>query len=385
MSTSADDLVTAAQERTGLGDLGPDTWQAGLHILITELESDASVTEDGKKRMFGEFTDALANRLRVIDYSARHPELREQPTERPMVILGMPRTGTTVASCLLDQDPKYRSLLNWEALDSVPPPTTETLRTDHRCLTKLKTQQDNMEVLRAFDIAPPHWEWADGPTECIFLHGQDFKAFYWDAMMPTPAYSDWLLDTNMISAYEYEKTVLQILQSQAPGRWSLKMPSHAVHIETLLDVFPDARLVWAHRDPYAVLGSLCSTQKLAKGSVSTNVDPEYIGRHSVTQLRAHIDRATATRDRIGDHRFFDLHYADLMNDPIATMERLYAWDGEELTADVEKRMRHWIVENPQDKHGRHSYTLAEYGQSVEAVQPYFADYIERYAVVVDGA
>ena len=109
-----------------------------------------------------------------------------------------------------------------------------------------------------------HWDEADGPTECVFVQNQDFKAYLWEAFMPTPAYAEWLLQTDMSSAYAYERMVLQVLQSRAPGTWSLKMPSHAVHIETLLATYPDVRIVWAHRDPFKSTASFLRLNYLSR-------------------------------------------------------------------------------------------------------------------------
>ena len=111
------------------------------------------------------------------------------------------------------------------------------------------------EGFKAANIPMVHWDEADGPTECMFVQNQDFKAYLWEAFMPTPEYAEWLLRTDMTSAYAYERVVLQLLQSRAPGTWSLKMPSHAVHIDALLATFPDARIVWAHRDPFTAAAS----------------------------------------------------------------------------------------------------------------------------------
>ena len=131
------------------------------------------------------------------------------------------------------------------------------------------------------------------------------------------AYADWLLDADMTSAYAYERSVLQMLQSRAPGAWSLKMPSHAVHIETLLATFPDVRIVWAHRDPFKATASFLRLNYLSRAVLGADVDIDAIVSNVLRQLNAHIARPMAKRrKRIGDDRFFDLHYAALMRDPI---------------------------------------------------------------------
>jgi len=378
---TADELIAEAILRAGTGEFDSDSWRQGLDILVGELNAHPWVTPEGLERMYGEFVDALWNRLRVSKYLTETPHVLDTGIDQPLVVLGMPRTGTTVASCLLDQDPSRRSLLNWEAQDTVPPAASGSARTDPRCLAKLEQQRGLAEAIIESGRSVPHWEWANGPTECIFVQAQDFKAFYWDAMMPTPVYSDWLLECDMTSAYEYLKKVLQILQSTNPGSWSLKMPSHATHIETLLKTFPDVQIVWAHRDPYKALGSLCSAQRGGKASVcGGQADLEYVGRNSVKQIMAHIDRATTARQRIGDDRFFDLHYANLMRDPVAEMHRLYEWAGDSLDSELEMSMRQWLKDNPQGKFGRHSYDIEEYGLSKSALEPLFTPYVDAFGI-----
>jgi hypothetical protein len=196
-------------------------------------------------------------------------------------------------------------------------------------------------------------------------------------------YSDWLMQCDMTSAYQYERLVLQILQSQAPGRWSLKMPSHAMHIETLVKTFPDVKMIWAHRDPYKATGSLCSTVEMGHGRLGF-VDREAIGRTSVKQMREHVERPLRLRERIGDAQFYDLHYANLMRDPIGEMSAIYAWAGEELTPDVEMRMKEWLTARPQDRFGPRPYSLEQYGLTKRELEPVFAEYLGRFDIELEG-
>src|SRR6201991_760523 len=344
-----DELVTRACERAGLDDFGDDTWQEGLRLLITSCESARGVNPGGREFVYSQFVDAMWNRLRVIDYITQHPEVADEKVDRPLVVLGLPRTGTSLASYLLDQDPRRRSLLTWEAEDSVPPSTPQTLRTDPRCLKKKGELEVLAEGLKAASIPLVHWDEADGPTECMFVQNQDFRAYLWEAYMPSPAYADWLLQTDMTSAYAYERTVLQMLQSRAPGVWSLKMPSHAVHIEALLQEFPDARLVWAHRDPFKSTASFLRLNYLSRAVLGAEVDVAEIVPNVLRQLRAHVDRPMQTRKRIGDDRFFDLHYADLIRDPVAVIRSLYDWAGDDLTQTTEEAILAWLRAHPQDR------------------------------------
>ena len=320
-----------------------------------------------------------------MDYLEQHPEVAAQRIERPLVILGLPRTGTTVASYLLDQDPRRRSLLNWEAGDSVPPATSETLRSDRRCLAKKAELDQFATALQAARFPIPHWEEADGPTECTFVQNQDFKCFLWEAYMPTSAYADWLLVTDMTSAYEYERSLLQVLQSSAPGVWSLKMPSHAVHIEALLGVFPDARMVWAHRDPFKATASFLSMNDLSRRFLVPEVDMDAVAPIVLRELRAHVERPLRVRDRLGDDRFFHLHYAELMRDPISQMHALYEWTGDELTPAVEQAMLGWLEQNPQDRFGIRPYSLDAYGVTKADLEPIYDEYLSAFDIELEGA
>jgi hypothetical protein len=383
-ASGLDDLVARACDRAGLNDFGGDSWREGLRLLVETCEAAPGVNPGGREFVYGQFVDALWNRLRVVDYVKRHPEVNDQRIERPLVVLGLPRTGTSLASYLLDQDPLRRSLLTWEAQDSVPPSTPDTLRTDPRCLKKKAELDVLAEGLKAANIPLIHWDDADGPTECLFVQNQDFKAYLWEAFMPTPAYADWLLQTDMSSAYTYERTVLQVLQSRAPGTWSLKMPSHAVHIETLLATYPDARIVWAHRDPFKSTASFLRLNYLSRAATGADIDVGLTVGNVLRQLKEHVDRPLATRRRIGNDRFFDLYYADLMRDPIAVMRSLYDWAGDELTASTERSMLDWLDAHPPDRHGLAPYSLEGSGVSRSDLEPIFDGYLSVFDVELEG-
>lgn len=379
-----DELVTRACERAGLDDFGDDSWREGLHLLVDSVESTPGVNPGGRDFVCGQFVDALWNRLRIADYLKQHPAIRQERVERPLVILGLPRTGTSLASYLLDQDPQRRSLLTWEAEDSVPPSTPETLRTDPRCLKKKAELDILAEGLKAADIPMVHWDEADGPTECVFVQNQDFKSYLWEAFMPNSAYADWLLQTDMASAYAYERSVLQLLQSRAPGTWSLKMPSHAVHIEALLATFPDVRIVWAHRDPFKATASFLRLNYLSRAVLGCAVDTGDVISNVLRQLSAHITRPMKARERIGDDRFFDLHYSALMRDPIGVMRALYDWAGDELTTSTERSMLDWLQRNPQDRFGVQPYSLDGTGVTRTDLKSVFAEYLAAFDIELEG-
>ena len=384
---TADDVFRLAAQRTGVNEIDSDSWRDGLALIVDEVNSSPAFTPFGRERVLGDATDALGRRMQVHDYIQAHPEVLDQPVERPLIVLGMPRTGTTVISYLLDQDPARRSLLHWQCVHPIPPASTETLRTDARCLALLEEQRNILELVKQAKMPLPHWEDADGPTEDMFIHNQDFKGLSWDSFLPTDRYARWLFDeTDLTSTYEYQKRYLQVLQSKAPGTWSLKMPSHSVHIEALLKVFPDARLIWAHRDPYKATGSLCNLWRLPQSLVMNTelVDQTEMGRAAMWQMSYHVDRPLRARDRIGDERFFHMYYHEMMRDPMDVMRRIYEWADEPLTAETEARMRKWLAEHPQDLFALNAYSLDQYGLSVDQLKPVFAEYLDTFDIELEG-
>jgi hypothetical protein len=385
---SADDVFKLAAQRTGLTEIDSDSWRAGLTVMFDDLNNSPAFTPSGRERVLDDATNALGRRMQVHAYIQAHPEVLDEPVQRPLFVLGMPRTGTTVISYLLDQDPTRRSLLHWQCVHPIPPASTETLRTDPRCLALLDEQRNILEFVKQAKMALPHWEDADGPTEDMFIHNQDFKGLSWDSFLPTDRYARWLFDeTDMSSTYEYQKRYLQVLQSKAPGTWSLKMPSHSVHIEALLKVFPDARLIWAHRDPYKATGSLCNLWRLPQSLVMNTelLDQADMGRAATWQMRYHVDRPLRARDRIGDDRFFHMYYHEMMRDPMDVMRRIYEWADEPLTAETEARMRNWLAEHPQDLFALNTYSLDQYGLTVEQLKPVFAEYLDTFDIELEAA
>jgi hypothetical protein len=385
---TTDDVLKLASQRTGLSEIDSDSWRDGLHLILDDVNNSPAFTRFGRERILDDATNALGRRLQVHGYIQAHPEVLDAPVERPLIVLGMPRTGTTVISYLLDQDPARRSLLHWQCVDPIPPAPTETLRTDPRCLALLEAQRKILEMVTQAKMALPHWEDADGPTEDMFIHNQDFKGLSWDSFLPTDRYARWLFDeTDMSSTYEYQKRYLQVLQSKAPGTWSLKMPSHSVHIAALLKVFPDARLIWAHRDPYKATGSLCNLWRLPQSLVMNTelLDQADMGRNAVWQMRYHVDRPLRARERIGDDRFFHMYYHEMMRDPMDVMRRIYEWAGDSLTAETDARMRNWLAEHPQDRFALNAYRLDEFGLTVDQLEPVFAEYLDAFDIELEAA
>lgn len=373
-------LIAAARQQTGLSNLGDESILEGLRILVHSLNTEARLTEAGAKRWEAMLVSTLANRLRVEDYLAQHPDLLERPIERPMFVFGLPRTGTTLAINLLDADPARRCFLRWESINSVPPPKAGALSSDPRCLAE--QERLNLSVKYAPHIAAMHYEDADSPTECQFAMSPSFCAQYYEANADIPTYRQWFLETSYLPAFRYHKRLLQLLQAEVGGRWTLKNPWHPLYLDDLTTVYPDAQLVMTHRDPVEVLGSACSLISAVRQMFSDEVDNHKIGESMLDIFDRMIDRAIAYKEKHGEGAIYDVQYADLMHDPIAVMRSIYRNFDEPLTAEAEASMSAFLANNPQGKHGRHNYALEHYGLTTDMVRNHYRDYIKRFRIPV---
>jgi len=377
----AAELIEQARRETGLERFDSDSFREGLDVYLDDL--NAGVPNEGAfERLRQHTVQLLAARLKTTDYLERRPELLERPVERPVFVFGIPRTGTTLLSNLLATDPARRSPLTWEIDDPVPPATTATLHTDPRAVERLEFEQQMLAARP--EMGKYYRSSAIYPNECVFFMAHDFKTLMLESRCTRLKYRDWLLDTDMTSAYRYHKRFLQLLQADAPGNWNLKMPSHALWLDTLLEVYPDARLVWTHRDPYTALGSFCSIINLSHTIFQTGVSPEWIGDNCLWQLDQHVNRIMDFRERNGEDSIIDVHYAEMVENPIETMRGLYAALGDDFSASVEQGMRTWLEDNPQDKFGKHEYKLAQFGLSQERAAPVLARYERMYEVRSEG-
>ena len=373
-----DDIVDAARAMTGdLPTPDIDSWQEGLEMLLHDHVKQDKLTERGWRIMARRYTDALATRMRVDEYMRRNPAVAKTPIERPVFILGLVRTGTTLTSHLMGSDPANRSLLRWEAYNVVPPAAPGELTTDPRCLAEMKVDE---EILKNNPKgASMHFEPADGPTECVHMLAQDFRSIMFTAMCSVPTYADWVLFCDQRTSYAHRKRVFQILQTTNPGRWVLKMPSDSVFIPWIFKTFPDARVIWTHRDPFAATASSFSMRGHSRTIFQKDMDLPYMQCRFPIQLGLHCLRPLElARERGG--AMYNLYYDDLIADPLGTMRKVYGWLGWDWTETAEKGMRGWLDENPQGRFGRHSYSLAEWGFTRKDLEPYFAEYLRVHPV-----
>ena len=374
---SVESLVEQAQSRAGAGEFDSRSFEEGLAVLSESINSCERITPAGRARLQGLIVEHLERRLRIDAYLAEHPDAAAAPVVGPVFVMGMPRTGTTAVINLLACDPARRTVLRWTLEDPVPPPEAGRLYSDPRCLEALDRQERALaEGLLGANI---RFEWADSPAECVHVMNHDFKAMQWEASAPMPRYTEFIYSCDMSSAYRFHKRFLQVLQHRAPGPWALKGPSHALWVPILLSVYPDARLVWTHRDPCTAVASLCSLMANAHRRNCAEADLEYLSRNVPAGLVEHVRRPMALLDEIGD-RIHHIQYASLVGGEIDTMRGLYGWLGDELTPDVESRMRGWLNQRRQARLGEHRYALADFGLERAEIASLFSDYVDRFDI-----
>ncbi len=384
MQIQSEALLEAARAQTGLADFGGDSFRDGLGVLCASLNTEAQLNALGGMAASGMILAALVNRLKVTDWVRRHPEVLRERITAPLVVVGMFRAGTTFLTYLMEKDPRHRPLLRWEAGDSVPPPAPATRGSDPRIeasrLAMAMLDQINPRVRTVQSEEP------DGPTECIAVLNQDFKSLLWEALANVPAYGRWLHGADHASAYAWHRQVLQVLQSAGVrGRWSLKSPHHALHLDALTATYPDARLVLMHRDPTVLCASVCSLISTLTGTFSDADHKRYIATHWTEMLARSVEAVEAFRAASPGAQIVDVQYADLVRDPLGTMRRVYGAFGEELDGAALAAMTRHVESHPRGRFGRHRYDLAAFGLNGGEIAERFRGYVQRYDIPLESA
>ena len=217
-----------------------------------------------------------------------------------------------------------------------------------------------------------------GPIECQDLMALDFKSHIFQAFAQIPSYSEWLVDADLSPTYAYERRVLKLLQWGSPARpWRLKCPTHLLFLDHLDAAFPDARFVMTHRDPTDVIPSVSAVYADIVGSFTDHVDLGYLGRLNVEHWSLGMRRALAFRDAGADHRFYDIGFVAMQDDPVGEVTALYEWLGRPVTAEFADGMRAWWAQNAENREPSDTGDPARFGLDPEAVRPLFAEYVAR--------
>jgi hypothetical protein len=376
------EIISAAREATGIDDPIDDRTLENLDRYVQAVNKEARLSEQGEAGIRATLTGALVNRLRVERYAAEHPEVLGQPIERPMFLFGFPRTGTTLAVNLLNQDPARRGYERWEAEDPIPPAKPGQTRTDPRFVAMQARLEEEARLMP--QIAAIHYEDADSVTECQLSMLHTFCTHMFEAVTEVPSWRAWFLQTNYLPTFQYHRRLLQVMQAEMKGRWLLKNPWHALFLKDLTTVYPDARLVMTHRDPVEVVGSYCSLVKTFRGLYSDDIDLANIAETTLDIFDRMARGALAHKQAHGADSIYDLQYGALMRDPIGEMKKVYRHFDEPWSDVAEEGMRGFLARNPKNRHGKHAYSLEEFGLDPASVRARFADYCGQFKVAQTG-
>ncbi len=363
-------LVDQARAATGLEDFGEDTWQEGLDRLLDALHTEARLTEMGEQIAAAMLVTDLTSRLRVTDWHARFPEIGAAPVPPPVVVLGQPRTGTTILFDLLAQDPRLRAPLTWEVANPHPPPETATYDTDPRIAESEAAAEMTELVNPGFRAVHPSGA-LRGQEDVVITSG-DFRSMTFPTVFRVPSYMRWLIgEADMAPAYRYHRRFLQLLQWRHPGeRWVLKTPAHTWCLGALFAEYPDATIVQTHRDPLKVLASVASLTEHLQRMVSGQTTIPEQAEEWVDYLELGNERSVTAREdgTVPADQAVDFVFQDLMADPFAALAALYDEMGLAYTAEAEAGMRAFLAAHPADEHGTHTYSFAATGLDEDEVR-----------------
>lgn len=373
-------LIATACEETGHDDFGADGWQPGLDLLADGLVNEAQLSPIGVEVAYLDLMRALKNRLDVIDWRKQHPEVAAKGIDAPIVIVGQPRTGTTILYDLLAQDPDLRAPLTWEVDAPCPVPQPETYHDDPRIAAAQAGIEMSEQIIPGFMAFHPMGALVG--QECVRITASEFTSMIFSVQYRLPSYYRWLLyEADHAGAYRFHRIFLQHLQSGVPGQWLLKSPAHLWQLDTLFAEYPDALIVQTHRDPLNVISSIAALTRHLRRMASDEPDIIECAAQSYEEIAEGLDREMALRDsgKIPTDRVIDVHFADFINDPWTTIRGIYQKLGRELTPGAEQRMRDFLAAHPGDG-GRGRYTWSDTGLAAEEVRERVSAYQERYAV-----
>lgn len=368
-----------AAREAGVSDFGPGDYRAGLRVLLESVDYDANFTETGRRIVWGQIITSLAGRARAIGGMAKIPHLDDIVIRRPVIITGIPRTGTTALHKLMAVDPQFQGLQTWLVNAPMPRPPRETWE-------QYPAFQRSVQMLKAHYAATPmqaaHNMVADEVDECIFILGHSFRSNMWTSGWSTPTYDAWWQAQSEAPAYAYAKRVIQLIGSNEPEkRWLLKNPGHVDNLDLLFASYPDAIVIHTHRDPARAIPSLCGLfvglVTLLEGPERVSLRSKILGRRETAKWANAVRKAELVR-AAHPGQIIDVLHGDLHADPLGEVRRIYRIAGLELKPEVAAAMQQRIQANPEQSHGKHSYDIADFGLTEEEIRDCFGSYVDQY-------
>jgi hypothetical protein len=379
-------LAEAGRRTDGLddlGDLGDGPFVDGLTRFLDSLAAEARLNAIGEVIASERALLHTVNRLNYVNDRKRFPAIADERIVRPVFIIGFPRTGTTILHDILAQDPDSRAPMTWETMFPSPPPDAATFDSDPRiaqCAAMLPSPETETERDRKFRAMHPMG--ATLSQECVTMMGEAMCTPLFHNQFRVPSYEDWVdTEADWAPVYEFHHSQLQHLQwHNRRDRWVCKTGAHLWGLEHLLSTYPDARIVFTHRDPVKSVTSYASLTTLVREASSDVVDRYEIARDWTARLQRVIDHALDVRDAgtYPDAIFYDMYFADFVADQFAVVQDIYETLELPMTDAAAARMQAFIADNPKGKHGLHLYTPEEYGIDPATVRHDMRRYIERF-------
>jgi hypothetical protein len=325
--------------------------------------------------------DTLTTRLQLIDQWKKHPEIAEEKIKRPLFVVGLPRTGTTILHSLLSQDPAIRSPLSWEVGMPLPAPQQETFTTDPR----IAQTERNLDIFRwlAPSFETIHPMGATLPQECITFTTLACHSIQFEVTFNAPTYQQWYLEHDPSDVYTFHHQFLRHLQHGVPGdQWALKTPAHLNTLEGLFKEYPDALIVQTHRDPLAVVPSIANLYYTMRCIGSDDLQPDDLGRQQLQQWAGYLNKGMHVRDSMPEKsdQFFDIYFEEVIEDSVDCVRRIYEHFEMDFTKEARDCMTTFLAANQRNKHGVHKYTLEMFGLDEAELTDMFAEYCERFNI-----
>ena len=378
-----DDIHHKAKQKTGLTDFGDIDYLAGLEHLIKSTETEAKLSQIGRIAAKSALIDNLANRMLMVDFVKKNPAVKEEVIAQPMFIMGLPRTGTTILHAIIAEANEHRAPRLWEMQRPFPPPAKNPADNEARIL-ELEKNAAMLDVL-APEMKLKHESNPRLVEECLPWMATSFFQEQFSTVHRLPGYRQWYLNADPKPAYQWHKLYLQYMQfiakknGQAPQRWILKSPAHLPFIEAILNTYPDALMVQTHRDPLKVLASACSLLSTLRGGFSDAIDPLQIGEEESQFYSTILSRGMAARREMKNaEQFYDFQFDDVIHRPIDGIADLYQHFDLNLNGESREKMQFFINNRPRTMHGKHVYTMKQFGLTEEKQGPLFSDYRKKY-------
>ncbi|WP_248915465.1 sulfotransferase family protein [Pseudomonas moorei] len=380
---TVDNLLASAISRTnGLSNFGDDNYREALQALLDALAAEAELSKTGLHLLQERLVGQLVNRLVMEDYLSRHPEITQIQIDDPLVILGLPRTGTTMLQRTLAVDPRFYSAAWWETRYPAPL-ADETLAAPAKRIAQARAEVELMAqaIPQILAIHPLDAMLCD---EEFMLMEHSFMCAM-DAYVNVPSYTRWLDQQDQRPVYTQLKKMLQFLQWQknqrgepARQRWLLKAPQHLHTLHLLLDVFPKAQVIFTHRDPAQTIPSMASMAHTLWQMYSDNPDPKAAGEQWNSRMARGIRHTMQVREQHAAERFLDINFADTVTQPMRVLERVYAFANLPFTDKARADAQVWLSQNSREKRASHDYSLERFGLNEAQMSQDYSEYRARH-------